>query len=280
MRLSIENFLPVANEDNSRSDLLRACFSFLVPVARFLLRCGVSFDEFVEIARIAYVKVGAQDYGLRGRQTNSSRIAAMTGISRREVTRVKDLLRSYEVDPRSTLSPLGDVMHHWYTNARYLDADGSPKKIPVYGNGVSFQSLVRMATKDIPPGAIKVELARRGVIVEDPSGYVSAARRAAVPENFDEKLITSISFNLRGLATTIAHNSNPERRPDSGRVERFVYSPRLRKADRERVRRKLREKIIKFTEEIDDEFALLPQGDETSSRVGLGVYYHEDDPEA
>src|SRR6516164_9982990 len=95
----------------ARTRLLRACYSFLLPVARLLLRSGVSFTEFAEIARAAFVEIASNDYGIRGRQTNVSRVSAMTGIARKEVRRLRQIAGHYPDNPRVELSPLSDVLH-------------------------------------------------------------------------------------------------------------------------------------------------------------------------
>ena len=194
-----------------RSRLLRACYSFLVPVARFLLRSGIGFREFAEISRIAFVEVAGTDYGIRGRPTNISRVSAMTGIGRKEVKRVRELRDEYADDPRVELSPLSDLLHHWFTDPNYLDSKGKPKTLAYRSGSNSFTDLVKRCAGDLPAGAIKVELIRCGAVTKDADGYLRAQRRHLVPEAFDEKLMTSMTFGLRGLASTIAFNTNPRR---------------------------------------------------------------------
>src|SRR5690606_4456642 len=112
----------------TRSRILQACFSFLVPVARLLLRSGITYREFAEISRVAFVEVASRDYGIRGRQTNMSRASAMTGIGRKEVRRLRLLKHRYDEDLqehlRTQFNPLGDVLHYWFTDSRFLDEHG------------------------------------------------------------------------------------------------------------------------------------------------------------
>src|SRR5690606_15029630 len=143
-----------------RKRIFVACYSFLVPIARFLLRSGVSFREFSEIARLAFVQVASDDYGKRGRLTNISRVAAMTGIARKDVRRVRLLGENYLQDPRTRLSPLGDVLQAWSTNHDYLDSNGRPRPISYSGEQCSFEALVQLCAGDVPAGALKVELLR------------------------------------------------------------------------------------------------------------------------
>ena len=250
----------------------------MVPVARFLLRIGISYNEFSEVSKMAFIKVGAEDYGIRGRPTNTSRISAMTGISRREVTRLRESLNEYDVDPRADLSPIGDVLHHWYTNSTYVTDEGFPKPLPYSGSGPSFESLISHSGVDVPAGAMRVELIRCGAVSESEDCLLLPTRRQAVPDPLDLKLLTSISFNLRALASTIAHNSNPTRSPDAGWIERFVQSPPVSDGERIVFRQVLRKRIEEFSEAIDDGFSSIGTGAENDSgRIGVGVYYYEDD---
>ena len=53
-------------------------------------------------AQEVYVDVARADYGIDGRPTNNSRVAMLTGLSRREVARVRDMLldaATYRMQP-------------------------------------------------------------------------------------------------------------------------------------------------------------------------------------
>lgn len=263
--------------DNAHTRILRACYAFLVPIAKTLLRAGVNYREFDELARLAFVRVASDEYGLRGRPTNSSRVAAMTGIARKEVSRIREESLMLEQMPRTELSPLGDVLHHWHTNPDYIDEQGVPLDVPMEGAPISFAGLVKACAGDLPAGAIKVELIRAGAIRQDSNGMIRVLKRVVVPESIDDRLITSLSFNLYCLASTIAHNSNPGRK-GRGRIERFVQSEEISPESRERVRVIATRRIERFTEEVDDMFSAIDSSDQgEAKRVGIGVYYFEDE---
>lgn len=260
----------------TRTRLLRACYSFLVPVARFLLRNGISFREFAEISRVAFVEVAGNDYGLRGRPTNVSRVSAMTGIGRKEVRRIRGRRTEYPENPRIDLSPLSDVLHRWFTDPTYLTKAGRPKRLPFAKGRSSFSRLVKECAGDLPAGAIKVELIRCGAVSEELPGRLSAKRRHVVPEGLDEKLVSSMVFGLRALASTIAFNSShPE---NVGRIERFVESDPLTEFGIETIRKQVRDQITNFTEGVDDFFSHAERPPQLAGRrIGVGVYYYEDD---
>ena len=263
--------------ETARNRILAACFSFLVPVARFLLHRGISYREFEEIARHAYVRVASNEYGIRGRPTNASRVAAMTGIPRKDVTRIREHLDDYQVTPKTDLSPLGDVLHRWFTDRDFLDPNGRPLPLTLQGKVPSFEGLVRRCARDVPFGAIKVELLRTGAIAEHHDGTLFPKRRDAIPISPDDRLITSISFNLHGLASTIAYNSDPERQ-EMGRIERFVQSEPISTPTAREFRLPLRKRIADFTESVDDMFSAVERDpSDAATRVAVGIYYFEED---
>ena len=257
--------------------VLSACYSFLVPVARFLLRSGVSFNEFTELARAAFVQVAGEEYGIRGRPTNISRVAAMTGIPRKEIRRIRNLVDRYGSTPRDEISPLGDILHHWYTDQDFLDSDGQPLPLPSDGIGMTFELLAKRYAGDLPSGALKSELLRTGAVALNDDDQLVPTRRQAVPERFDDKLVTSLSFNLYGLASTIAFNSN-SKRTGAGRIERFVQSEHVSPESKAILRDSLRDRIDRFTIDLDNMFSKTGKtSGRDMSRVGVGIYYFEED---
>jgi len=262
---------------SSRTRLLQACYGFLLPLARLLLRSGISHTEFAEISRVAFVKVARSDYGIRGRQTNDSRVSAMTGIGRKEVRRLRELADRYPNSSRVEPNPLAQVLHRWYTDTAYLDRDGNPRKLRFRGGRASFTTLVEACPGDIPVGAIRVELVRTGAVVVDSRGGMRPTRRHIVGDALDERVISGLVRSLRALASTIAFNCGPNQ--NAGRIERFVQSDLpLGEGELHEIRNELRKRITEFTEDVDDLFANLEQSsDQSSKRIGVGVYYYEDD---
>jgi hypothetical protein len=264
-------------QSSTRSRLLKACYSFLLPVARFLLRNGISFTEFSEICRVAFVETASNEYGIRGRPTNISRVSAMTGIGRKEVRRIRAMKGPYAGNPRVELNRLGDILHRWHTRPPYLNKAGQPKPLKYAGGRASFASLVRECAGDIPIGAIKVEIIRCGAVTKDAAGRLVAKHRHVVPDDRAEKLINSLALGLRALASTVAFNAR-QSGSDVGRIERFVSSEALPEAAIAALRTDLRNRITSFSEAIDDAFSehesKLPAA---GRKIGVGIFYCEDD---
>ncbi len=262
------------NAANTHKRLMRACYSFMLPIARLLLRSGVGFKEFAEISRTAFVEVASRDYGLRGRPTNLSRVAAMTGIPRKQVKRIRNA--GYEDDVRVELGLLQDIMERWYTDRNFLNRKGKPKPLPMHGRQVSFASLVKTCARDLPAGAVRAELIRFGSAEEDAKGILHPVRRGIVPDGLEDKLVTAMVFGLRGLASTVAFNASVTRPRAAGRIERFCLSDGITEKSISAMHGAVRERVQAFADQMTD---LLAQPDRAvgGRRVGVGVFYYEDD---
>lgn len=256
---------------------LRACMR---PLAECLLQAGVGYREFESASKLAFAEIAFKRFGVRGRLTNVSRAAAMTGISRKELSKLRLRFDEENGEDEIATSPSGLVLAGWYTDRDFTDADGKPRVLSMEGDGFTFATLVRRYAGDVPVGALKAELKRSLNIEELENNTVKVLRRHFVPPELVERLATSIEVMLGGLAATIAHNTKPNR-VEQGLIERFVYSDRLRPAAVPVFRQVARERAQDLLERLDDWLAEndVPLDAEeespTDRRVGLGLFYYE-----
>jgi len=257
---------------------LAALFGFLRPLITALMRAGVGYAEFSEVAKAAYVQVCLDEFGVRGRQTNLSRVAVMTGLSRKEVSRIRQQEiegNSYSCDSRN---PVSEIIHLWYTDPLYLDVDGNPAVLPFDSKGASFSSLVKRVPSDLPPGAVKTELIRMGVVSSVGSNRLCINRREFVPDSSNERLVEGLLAGLKSHMETVAFNADPAN-PKETRYEVLVECLDVDPVLLRKLRKVSRKKLYEFASGFDDyiaEYELNDEGAETR-RAGIGVYYFEDD---
>jgi Family of unknown function (DUF6502) len=270
--------------DDTQLRLLQAVYACLRPLVRLLIRSGVTYGQFADMAKLAFVLEANREKDERGRTINASRISVKTGISRKEVRRIRALqpqliagrigLRRYEA------AVPAQVLHLWYSDSKYLDTHGRPRQLPLHDPSPSFAELVRSVSGDIPLGAIRAELKQAGAIDELENGTVCALKRYYIPSAFDEKAIAGIPRILFPLAATMAYNANP-RRTTQGYIQRFAYSHSLSPGSVDDFRRWSRIQATDFIESIDSWLGAREQpssGDAHAvSRplVGVGVFYYE-----
>jgi len=248
-----------------------------------LLRNGIGFREFAEIAKSAFVDVSTSEYGLRGRPTNISRVAVMTGLTRKEVRRIRDKISAGEEDLIIKSNPLSEVLHRWYSTTEFLSKDGEPLILPFDGADVSFTGLVRKFGGDIPPGAMRTELKRINAIREHDDGSLEAIKRDVLPHESTDKLVTGLVHGLYPMASAIAYNTNPDLDSDPW-IQRTAATKHIRQEDIARIRRISRDRLVEFTDSVDDLFiayeTLHGEAEDDGSHredkaIGIGVFYFE-----
>lgn len=268
-------------KDSIKKQLLDALLLVMRPIARILLRYGVGYREFAEIVKSALVDVASSDYGIRGRPTNISRVAVMTGLTRKEVKRLRDRLETNENTIAVKTTPITDVLHNWHAQREFMDDDGRPLKLPFAGDGVTFSSLVRKFGGDVPAGAMRTEMRRVGLVEQDDQGQLTVVGRAFRPDCDHESLVTTLVHGAYTLLSTIAHNTNPDRE-ESTWVHRIAHTQAVQSQDKGQLRRIAKDRIVSFAEAIDDIFITyeaLHENDEANDEddpVVVGIYYFEE----
>lgn len=242
--------------------------------------------EFCVIARSTFVQVASEEYGIRGRPTSASRVAAMTGLSRKEIARIRSSETVAEWTPQQETTPLNEVLHYWHTDPRFSYANGNPRPLGLEGES-SFASLVARYAGDIPAGAMRRELEARDAIVVA-NDTVTVRERFVRSRALNEDFIRNLAFSLEALCTTLAYNTErvesraePENMQDfPRRFERVAWTSYLTMEDLEQFRRWAQQYGSAFIESADSWIGKreLPKeswSDAPRRTVGVGLYYFE-----
>ena len=262
--------------------IFQACRHFLRPIVRFLLRNGVTWDEFKELSKDMYVDVAKQEYGLQGRPTNNARVAVITGISRREVARIRDKLLGGDEGPGQRQgNRISRILTGWHVDPEFLDEDGQPKDLPATGPTESLSSLLKRYAGDLPHVAVKKEMLQLGLVKELAGGLLKVMQRDYVYTTLDPDIVRQMSVALHDHATTLEYNLNPERK-NPARFEGLADNPRISARSAKTFMKLVENRGLEFLQEIDT-WLSAHEIDESKSaagrelRLGVGVYLIHDD---
>ena len=266
-----------------RLRILTALRLSLRPLVRVLLRHGVTFGQFAEVAKDAFVEEVLSERDSHGRLTNKSRIAVRTGLSRKEVSRICEriFLMAGQANRRASLvQQVGfsaQVLQLWHVDPRFSDGNGQPRGLVFADDDISFSSLVKSVGGDIPPGALRAELLAANAIKELSSGELMPLRRHFIPSDSGEDLLVGLTHIVLPVMEGLAHNSDA-----TGRLpffQRFAYSDHLTTSTAELFRETAGRRSEQFLQSIDDWLSANEArghgNDEQQRRVGIGVFYYE-----
>ncbi len=189
-----------------RCAVVQTCRVLLRPIASLLLKCGMTWREFAEVSKSVFVAVASQDYGLNGRPTNVSRVSILTGVSRKEIARVRAMLEQESDPPPNKTTDATRLLSGWHQDPDFLTPAGGPRVLPPEGEGASFAALWRRYGGDVPVTSMRKELERAGAITTLPDGSLRAERRYFMPRRFDPQWILNAGSMLRDLGSGITHN--------------------------------------------------------------------------
>ena len=234
----------------------------------------MTWREFSELSKSVFVSVASDEFGIRGRPTNVSRVSILTGISRKEVKKQRELL----AEPTITISPKTTdatrLLSGWHQDPEYLDSAGLPLALAPSGGNPSFRSLFESYGGDTPEQTLLKELLNAGSIAKDPDGRLIVKRRYHMPVKMDAGRIRFFGTNLFDHGTTLCNNVAGE--AEQRLFERFAVDDQVHPDAVDEFRAYLDERGQQFLEEIDDwlgQHRLDPNDSETIPvRLGLGAY--------
>jgi len=247
----------------------------LEPLIRLMLRLGISWKEFSDLAKAKFVEVATAEFGVRGRPTNASRVAILTGLDRREVRRLRTAVPATQAVGYH--SKASQVLFAWHHEKDFLDAAGKAAALPVEGERGSFAALMRRYAPALPIVAMIKELKSAEAIEELPDGRLHPLTRAYVPRGLPVERLRLWASVLSDVANTIEHNfSRSEDEP--ARFERRALSLKVDRRALPEFRQLLETEGQALLERIDDWLSAheVHDADGDAMRLGVGVYHIEE----
>lgn len=262
-----------------RPALAAAVRSILRPLVRLLLRNKVDVWTFVETVKQIYVDVASKEFPAGERKPTVSRVSLLTGLTRKEVSRLWDAGESAGVDS-ARYSRAANVITGWIRSPGYRGSDGEPRELPLEGAGHSFVELARQFGADVTPRTLLDELLAAGAVERAPAGRVRLVARAYVPRTDDAEKLVILGADVAELISTVDHNivSPPEQAFFQRKVAYDNLVARALPELRERTARRgqtLLEALDEFMAANDRDANPSVSG-EGRHRAVIGVYYYEE----
>ena len=268
--------------DSVRTGLLASYRYLMRPLIRILIRNGITHGEFTEYLKLVFVDVAEVDFALPDREKSESRVAILTGLSRKEVSLQREILGGKSLPTHDgNLHRVTRVLQGWHTDADFTGPYGMPLELPmISADDISFSELMRRYCPDMTPSLMVEELLRVGVVEETPGGKLKVLTRAYVPQSLHPDALERLGTVVRNFLNTVEYNMEKDAQ-DSGRFERVVVADNgLREELLPAFNSLLRLKGQQLLVELDN--WLSAQESENASqdpdgrviRTGIGIYHY------
>jgi len=236
--------------------------------------------SFYELVKHAYVLVARDEFGISGKAATTSRIAILTGLTRKEVQALLDMPLHREDRYGDEYNRAARVITGWLRDPDFGDGNGHPLPLHMVGKRCSFSTLVKRYSGDIPVRAMLDELVRVGTVKRLRDGRIGLVVRGYIPQKGMDQQLTILGQDAADLITTIDHNLY--RDPSRPRIHRKVMydnvpleSAEAFQAIAQARAQEMLEGLDRWLSHRDRDVNPTVKG-KGRVRVGLGLYHFEE----
>ena len=158
----------VREKESRRSETLDSELRLILDsLAQLLVENGYAFARLGKLAKLSFVNAAKSIDQEKGERISKARIAALTGLTRTEVSQ---LLRHEEHGrnrPFDSANRSLRVVQGWLNDSNFLGPNHSPRRLQFKGGSSSFSHLVRKYSGDIPARAMLAEMHRLRIVRSD-----------------------------------------------------------------------------------------------------------------
>lgn len=149
-------FLPIYPIEDLGYHMVKILTALLSPVVRFSLSRGVHLSQISEILKRCLVLEAQRQIAASSQKVTVSRIAVMTGVSRREVVAALEA----SDDEEQPANIIARVVQKWTGDKRFRLKSGGPRPLTFKGTSSDFSKLASLVSQDLNPATVLFELER------------------------------------------------------------------------------------------------------------------------
>jgi hypothetical protein len=247
---------------------------------KILLRKGIAFNEFMQVAKQAYVAASEKQLIASDGKATTSRVAIVTGLTRKDVAYIRK--HPFTADSISTkYNRSTRVISGWLEDEEFCTPGGYPEVLPINGKEKSFAALVDRYSGNMTTKAMLDELESVGIVKRIEKKHVSLQHHAYIPSGDEEEAFTIMGSDVALLISTIDHNMSNE--SDDARFQRKVCYDNLPddcisefKVMVNRDSQLLLENFNTWLSEHDRDSNAKSEGT-GRKKAGVGIFYFEED---
>jgi len=250
-------------------------------LVRIFLRNGLPFGEFAELARWVYVDVAYKEFAIEGRKQTDSRVSVITGLSRKEVRRMRTIAQPVNKMATDRYNRAARVIAGWRRDKTFHDHRGRPRALAMESETPNFNDLVKIYSGDVPARAILDELIQVKAVERTRDNRIRLVSKAYLPKGDTTKMHNILGMDVSLLIDTIDHNTRSDNNGhwiqrkvsyDNLPVEALAEIRKFSEKEGQRLLEKLDRKISEQDRDINSTVKGTGR-----KFAGVGLYYFEKD---
>ncbi len=175
----------------------------LRPLVRMLIRQGVAHRTLEDYVREAYVLEGEKELLGNGGKVTVSSLAVLTGLSRKEVKRIKDSAADGEEGDAAQRHRIVRLLGAWSNHPDFSE-NGEGRALPIQGEQ-SFTELVKRFSGDMTPVSTLSLLEQSGNVLRV-GDELFLIKKHYLPVQTPTQQLALFGTDVNELMQTIIHN--------------------------------------------------------------------------
>lgn len=148
---------PAPSISLDHASLMEALQTLMQPLAALSVARGMSFAAAEEMLKKAFVDAARAAHSNAAAHRMVSRISTVTGLNRREVSRLTQAGSTDAPMRAPRHSPATQVFTRWVAEPSLKTAKGKPLPLPRQGPAPSFEELARSVNRDVHPRSMQTQ---------------------------------------------------------------------------------------------------------------------------
>lgn len=173
----------------------------LRPIARFCLRRSIKLQDAIEQLKSSMLEVALSEMRQKKQKPTASRLAIMTGVHRKDVSRI---IERGEIKNDDFGLPTR-VIGQWRTHTDFKNVSGQPRALSVEGNDSEFARLVRSVSKELNPYTLLFELERIGAVKRH-GNKLKLETQVYVPKGNNQRALEMLASDSEDLIEAVEEN--------------------------------------------------------------------------
>ncbi len=275
------------NKTSKEKEAVLNVFAALVrPLMRVAFEYGISAGEIAGVVRRGYIQALESRLQEQKRPTTDSRLAAVAGLPRADVSALRDALRAgapHSLRATVSLDQITSLLTVWHTHSSFSGAYGLAMDLdlhPVAGSPRrSFDELIELSCPEVDPEAMIDELVAAGSIEVIDGNTVRCLSRAYVPRGADVMRIERMGRFLGVITANFVHNLLREEEEPIYFERTVVSDEMLSNPGRDSFLAVAGEKGQELLSELDTFLTRLIASEpapSTGKKYGVGIYFFEE----
>ena len=264
-----------------QSAIFNALERVLKPMVRLMLARGVNYVQFTDWLKHVFIETAAETFGDADKGINDSKISVITGVHRKDVKRLRELLAAdTSIKVPNNVNWGSQLVSAWLNTPSYCNGDHpiAIARLKKHGQEISFEALSESITRDVSSRALLDEMVRLGIVTLSDGDMVELVTMAFIPAKGEEEKAYYMGLGVGDHATAAVNNVLSQQPASFDRLVHYNHFSAQSIEVIEKLSREHGNQLLQIINtEAEMQHATSGEQKVNSKRFTLGVYFYTED---